>query len=333
MSKLVVNSFKSLDDLLLAVLTELLSRPFANKNKRGTSSEIIGLSMELTDPRARLSRSEIKSKAFSALGELLWYLAGSDELKFIVHYIEMYKDDSDDGKTLYGAYGPRLLNMRDQYNQLENVYKLLTENPGTRKAVIQLFDAKDISEAHKEIPCTCTLQFLIREGKLNLYVSMRSNDAYKGLPHDIFAFTMLQEIMTRKLGVELGNYYHSVGSLHLYDYDESKAKKYVDEGFQELDLNMPQMPVGDPWPSIEKLIQYEADIRNGTVSEIKSSGLDDYWENLAKLLLIYKLSSERGTKDKIKDIMKSMDPVYKVFIIPKIKKVEKMEKADGKGNS
>ncbi|QXU42145.1 thymidylate synthase [Pedobacter sp. D749] len=329
MASLAFNQYQTLDDILLAVFEELLKRPFNNNNHRGTSSEIIGLSFTLTNPRARLSRSEIKSKAFSTLGELLWYLAGSNELKFIEHYIEDYKDDSDDGKTLYGAYGPRLFNMRDQYNQFENITKLLTKNPLTRKAVIQLFDAMDLVGEHKEIPCTCTIQFLIRAKKLNMYVSMRSNDAYKGLPHDIFAFTMLQEIMARKLGIELGHYHHSVGSLHLYDEQVKQATQFVGEGYQELGLNMAPMPVGDPWPSIIDLLKYEAGIRTGKISEVDSSELDDYWENLAKLLLIYKLSYSKNTQDKIKDIMATMDPIYKVYITPRIKKVNKLNQKDG----
>lgn len=330
MPPLAFNHYKTLDDILSAVFTELLKRPFSNNNARGTSSEIIGLSFTLTNPRARLSRSEIKSKAFSTLGELLWYLAGSNDLAFIEHYIDTYKIDSDDGKTLYGAYGPRLYNMRNQYHQFNNITELLTKNPSTRKAVIQLFDAMDLVGEHREIPCTCTIQFLIREGKLNMYVSMRSNDAYKGLPHDIFAFTMIQEIIARRLSVDLGNYHHSVGSLHLYDKEIKKAEQYVSEGYQELDLNMEPMPIGDPWPSIIELLKYESGIRTGKIIDINDSGLHNYWNNLAKLLLIYKLSYTRDTQDRIKEIMNTMDPIYKVYITPRIKKVLKINNVDGK---
>jgi hypothetical protein len=88
------------------------------------------------------------------------------------------------------------------------------------------------------------------------------------------------------------------------------------------------MPAGDPWPSIRKLLEYEAAIRNGMLDEGHLTGLDNYWENLAKLLLIYKLSSTLRTQVRIKAIMDSMDPNYKIFIIPKIKKVDKMAKKD-----
>lgn len=329
MANLEFNSFDTLDDILNAVFEDLLAGNFIVKNTRGISSELIGLSIRLTNPRARLSRSEIKSKAFSAIGELLWYLSGSNELKFIEHYISDYKDDSDDGKTLYGAYGPRLLNMRDKFNQLDNVVKLLSANQGSRKAVIQIFDAMDLADKHGEIPCTCTLQFLIRDNKLSLYVSMRSNDAFKGLPHDIFAFTMLQEIMAVRLGVELGNYHHSVGSLHLYVGDISKAKSYLNEGFQPTNLNMPAMPSGDPWPSIHSLLKFESQVRNGENVIADTMSLDSYWTNLAKMLVIYNLSKRNGKNkeekiEKIKQLMNDMDPVYRVYIEPRMNKLVKL---------
>src|ERR1043165_8344585 len=109
--------------------------------------------------------------------------------------------------------------MRSGIDQIAQVRKLLSdpERSPSRKAVIQLFNAEDISEDHEDVPCTCTLQFLLRKAGLDLFVSMRSNDAYRGLPHDVFAFTMLQEILARDLGKPVGRYKHAAGSLHLYE--------------------------------------------------------------------------------------------------------------------
>src|ERR1700690_496760 len=89
-------------------------------------------------------------------------------------------------------------------NQFENVLNLLKELPTSRRAVIQVFDAADNASGHlKDVPCTCTLQFMIRSRRLHMITYMRSNDAFWGLPHDVFAFTMLQEYVARTIGVEL----------------------------------------------------------------------------------------------------------------------------------
>ena len=114
------------------------------------------------------------------------------------------------------------------------------------------------------MPCTTTLQFFVRDELLHLIVTMRSNDAYIGLPHDVFCFTMLQEIVTRSINLEIGSYRHFVGSMHLYDQDEFHAASLVGEGFQSR-VAMPPMPLGDPWPAIAAVLAAEARIRSGAM--------------------------------------------------------------------
>jgi thymidylate synthase len=241
------------------------------------------------------------------LGELLWYLSGSDELAFIDYYL---KDGyiSDDGKTVWGAYGPRLFKMRDGINQFAQVRNILLQRPSSRQAVIQLFDAEDISVHHGDVPCTCTLQFLLRNTGLDMFVSMRSNDAYKGLPHDVFAFTMLQEVLARELGVGVGRYKHAAGSLHLYETDENRVGEFLREAWQDIE-EMPPMPGGDPWKPIEILRNAEEKIRVGKEINIDDLGLNGYWADLARLLLVYRLTKERlceENRDKVENLSKAM---------------------------
>jgi len=82
--------------------------------------------------------------------------------------------------TVYGGYGPRLFEQRG-HDQVGNVLDLLRSNPQSRRAVIQLFNAEDISRYHREVPCTTTMQFMVRDGRLHMLTTMRSNDAYIGL--------------------------------------------------------------------------------------------------------------------------------------------------------
>ncbi len=316
-------SNENLDDLMHSVLEELLKRPMAVKARRGEFSEIIGAMLHLSNPRSRLSKSRGRGKIFSAIGEYLWYMAGSNSLEFIAYYLPRYADESEDGLTIHGAYGPRLYRMHGKINQLDKVIALLRENPTSRRAVIQLFDAKDIAGEYKEIPCTCTLQFLIRDDRMNLVVNMRSNDANLGLPHDVFAFTMLQEIMARALGVEVGEYWHSVGSLHLYEKDKKAAQSYLDEGFMSTQGPMPSMPLGDPWQSIRELLKLEHSIRTGEVLRLESSQLPDYWLDLAKLLHIHALEKAKNFDAAEPWIAEFKDSVYEMYLQRKVEGVEK----------
>jgi thymidylate synthase len=107
---LVHASEDSLDDLLRAVFKQLLTGRgnFEVDSSKGRSTEVFGALLELKNPRARLSRSFSKAKAFSPLGELFWYLAGSDSVEFIKHYIPKYPKLIKDEVTANGAYGPRI---------------------------------------------------------------------------------------------------------------------------------------------------------------------------------------------------------------------------------
>ena len=97
---------QSLDDALIELYQELPRQGHLNVGSRGTNTELLGVTIRIENPRARLSRSEDRGKLFSAIGELLWYLSGSDKLCFIQPYINAYKNDAEDG-ILAGAYGPR----------------------------------------------------------------------------------------------------------------------------------------------------------------------------------------------------------------------------------
>ncbi|MFZ5554498.1 MAG: thymidylate synthase [Bacteroidota bacterium] len=313
-------SHDTLDDLMYDVLGLLLKEPFDQNPTTGKCSEIIGVSLQLKCPRARISRTETKGKVFSAIGELLWYLSKENNLDFINHYIRKYDDYSEDGKTIYGGYGPRIFNMHRQFDQIQNIINLLKVRPSSRRAVIQIFDAKDLNEEHKEIPCTCTLQFMIRNNKLEMCTYMRSNDAYIGLPHDVFCFTMLQEIIARTLNIELGYYYHFVGSLHLYEINKKQAENFLKEGYQSTTKVMSPMPLGNPWEAIEKIMDQERKIRLAIDIETEKLALDKYWMDILYLLKIYSLAKQEIVDiNSIQDYKKKMSTkIFNTYIDQKL---------------
>ena len=208
----------SLDDLMRQAIKYVLRRGTLIAPTKGEALDVTGVRLELTNPRARLSRSETRGRLFSCLGELCWYLAGTNEMDQIAYYIPQYRDYDENGRV-HGGYGPRLRGPGNA-NQIDYVINRLKSGPDSRKAVIQIFDREDVVGHHLDVPCTCSLQFVVRDGYLHLVTYMRSNDLYLGMPHDVFAFTMIQELIARSLQVELGRYIHMVGSLHLYTRDQ-----------------------------------------------------------------------------------------------------------------
>ena len=124
-----------------------------------------------------------------------------------------------DGGTFHGAYGIRI------GMQLEAAMSRLRLDRDSRQAVITIWDP--VFDAYREqqpkdVPCTSLLQFFIRNNKLVLHVTMRSNDVWWGTPHDWGQFSQLQLAMANTLEIEAGDYYHHAISFHLYEKDYDK---------------------------------------------------------------------------------------------------------------
>ena len=305
---------ETLDDILLQLYSELLTTSATVIASRGENTEILGALIKIEKPRARLSRSETRGKLFSSLGELLWYLSRDNQLGFIERYVGRYRNESEDNVTVYGGYGPRLFGQRG-HDQVQNVIDILNAHPASRRAVIQIFNAEDISSARKEIPCTTTLQFFVRDDRLDMITTMRSNDAYWGLPHDVFCFTMIQELIARSLGREIGIYRHFAGSLHLYKDHRHDAQNFVNEGYQAR-IEMPSMPVGDPWSAVARLLKTEQRIRNGEHVDVDTLGLDPYWCDLIRVIQIH---FSGGDEEKIEALANAMSfRRYRPYIIGRI---------------
>ncbi|MFM9850228.1 MAG: thymidylate synthase [Hyphomicrobiaceae bacterium] len=304
---------ETLDDLLVKTFKKVLKSSIRTRSSRGPARELMAHLITLENPRARFSRTEERATLFSCLGETLWYVSGSNRLHVVEYYIPSYKKFA--GLTprsviAPGAYGPRIFGGKPP-SQIQIIIDMLQNKKDTRQAVIQIFAARDLHK--KDVPCTCTLQFMPRGGKLHMLTNMRSNDAYRGLPHDVFAFTLMQEIVARSAGLEIGTYHHSVGSLHLYDSDEARAREYLDEGWQAR-IAMPAMPVGDPWPSLKWLLQVEERLRQRDLTISAKEDVDPYWIDLARLLRIKALLSRGDKREIVREKNAMRSEVYDQFI-------------------
>lgn len=177
------------------------------------------------DPTRSIVTSQIRNMPMRyAVGELAWYLSGSNRCADIGRFAKKWLEISDDGVTNNSAYGWRIFS-KFGFDQWEYIKELLTKDPNSRQAVIHIKDASNTPT--KDTPCTVYLQFFIRNGALNMSVHMRSNDIWMGVPYDMFSFCFLQMKMAMELGVEIGEYNHYAGSLHMYARDYESANKNI----------------------------------------------------------------------------------------------------------
>lgn len=185
--------------------------------------EILNAAFEVTDPTRSVVTSPIRKMPMRyAVGELAWYLSGSNKVKDISRFAKKWEELSDDGETNNSAYGYRIFH-KFGFDQWEHVKHMLQEHPDSRQAIIHIKDADN--SPTKDVPCTVYLQFLLRDGQLHMSVHMRSNDIWMGVPYDMFSFCFLQMKMAMELGVGIGTYTHYAGSLHMYARDYEQAKK------------------------------------------------------------------------------------------------------------
>lgn len=155
-----------------------------------------------------------------AAAEAIQLIGGFSSPELLHRASPNFQRYTEDNGSFHGAYGRRIT------NQVPCAIAKLRRDPDTRQAVITLWDSwLDNQVDKKDYPCTVSLQFEIDEGRLVMNTVMRSNDAWLGLPYDLFQFTQLQISVANTLGVLCGTYRHTTLSLHIYEENIDDAVK------------------------------------------------------------------------------------------------------------
>jgi len=202
-------------------------------SRNGDSFEWLGSTFAIADARRGVLQNERRHISYPyAIAETLWYWSRERSIERLLPYAPSYAKYAGDDGVAHGAYGDRIAHNGSR-DQLEHVTWMLSEEPRTRRAVVTIFDAAmDTHNLHEEarcldVPCTLSWQFVSRNGRLHMIVTMRSEDIWLGLPYDVFAFTTIQQAIAGELGLDVGAYYHQVGSMHLYAKHADAAHETV----------------------------------------------------------------------------------------------------------
>jgi thymidylate synthase len=248
-------------------LAHLMERGLEAYPRGTTTKELLNYNISLFDPRNRIVNfPDRKTSLKYLLGEFIWYVSGEADPARILPYAKFWDSIRNSGNeigyeegTINSNYGTRLfghsllppfVHREDRVNgvalnQWQETVALLTRDKDTRQAIMNIHVPSDRHDGNKDVPCTLTLHWFIRENKLHLIVNMRSNDIVLGFTNDVFQFTMLQEAMMLSLRevypeLELGCYYHNAGSMHIYDRHFEMANKIIAD---ERSLEMSMLPM------------------------------------------------------------------------------------------
>ena len=315
-----------LDEILRELYDKLSKSADTFDASKGKGQDLLGPKIILKEPRARVSATATRGILPSALAEFCWYMAGSADIDFIRFYIDNYPPKDATG-SIEEAYGPRLVGTGEfgkNHNQIERVIERLRRKRDTRRAVISLLEPSDLTPDQDEAPCTVALQFIRRRERLHLVAMMRSNDAYLGFPHDVFCFTMIQELVARSLGISMGEYHHFATSLHLYEKNLRRVDAYLGEGFQNPTFAMPKMPSGCQLNDLKAFLEAERSIRSGSISQASQLNLPTYWRDLAIILLCRAdVKYKRGSTATEENFSRISNEFYKNFFVKRPRKLPK----------
>jgi thymidylate synthase len=197
------------------------SSQFGTNQRR--SLELLGNSFVLEDPRSCLFVSEARKLRLGyAFGSVLWTLKGSRSLREIDYYNPNARLFSDDGRRLFGAFGPRL----QRRHQLDGAVGRLRRDPNTRRAIVFIGNDADTVTETRDFPCAVAIHYFIREGRLHSVTFMRSQSVAMVLPYDVFLFSFIHCWVAERVGVPAGPYHHVMSSAHIYE-DEIPAAKQI----------------------------------------------------------------------------------------------------------
>ena len=171
-------------------------------------------------PWLRIINNEKRNWKFAyAQAEWEWYLTTDRKVSRLGEIYGKVPAIWERMADMYGNVNSNYGYQWDREHQLDKVVAQLKNNPETRQAAVSIYDGKEINKYKNDTPCTYAVQFTVVKDKLNMCVTMRSNDLWFGFCNDQFCFSKLQELVSERTGYKMGTYYHFAHNLHLY-YDQ-----------------------------------------------------------------------------------------------------------------
>lgn len=156
----------------------------------------------------------------SIIYELLWFLAGDTNVKYLQENgVRIWNEWADENGDLGHIYGYQWRSWPD-YNgghidQITEVVNTIKNNPDSRRIIVSAWNVADIPNMNLP-PCHAFFQFYVANGKLSLQLYQRSADIFLGVPFNIASYALLLMMMAQVTGLEAGEFVHTLGDAHIY---------------------------------------------------------------------------------------------------------------------
>lgn len=155
----------------------------------------------------------------SIIHELLWFLQGSTNIKYLkengVGIWDEWADENGELGKVYGYQWRSWQTEQGSIDQIANVVAQIKKNPDSRRLIVSAWNVADI-EGMALPPCHALFQFYVAEGKLSCQLYQRSADVFLGVPFNIASYALLTQMIAQVCDLQVGNFVHTLGDAHLY---------------------------------------------------------------------------------------------------------------------
>ena len=205
----------------LDLLRHILDTGVVKHDRTGTGTiSTFGYQMrfDMRDGFPLLTTKKLHLK--SIIHELLWFLAGDTNVKYLQdNGVRIWNEWADADGDLGHIYGYQWRSWPDydggHIDQIAQVVDQIKNNPDSRRMIVSAWNVADLP-GMKLPPCHAMFQFYVADGRLSLQLYQRSADCFLGVPFNIASYALLLQVMAQVTGLEAGDFVHTLGDAHLY---------------------------------------------------------------------------------------------------------------------
>ncbi len=202
----------------------------------------------------------------SIIHELLWFLAGDTNIKYLQdNGVKIWDEWADEAGNLGPVYGHQWRSWPTPnggtVDQITNLVHMIKNNPDSRRLIVSAWNVADVD--HMALPpCHCLFQFYVADGRLSCQLYQRSADIFLGVPFNIASYALLTQMLAQVCDLEVGEFIHTFGDAHLYN-----------NHLEQVDLQLDRVPRVLPIMKINPNIK---DIFDFTFKDFELVGYDPH---------------------------------------------------------
>lgn len=203
------------------LLQHILNHGVKKEDRTGTGTiSVFGYQMRFNLEEGFPLVTTKKLHLRSIVHELLWFLAGDTNVKYLKdNKVSIWDEWADENGELGPVYGKQWRSWTTReggsIDQIKQVVETLKKNPDSRRIIVSAWNVEDIPNMALA-PCHCLFQFYVADGKLSCQLYQRSADSFLGVPFNIASYALLTMMMAQVCGLKAGDFVHTFGDAHLY---------------------------------------------------------------------------------------------------------------------